>query len=42
MTTPVSSVGQPEKHWIGEWVTGLTLYDTVYDVADMENRLDYL
>jgi len=35
-------IGQPEKHWIGEWVKGLTLYHAVYDADEMKNRLDYL
>ena len=35
-------IGQPEKHWIGEWVKGLTLYHTIYSADDMKNRLDYL
>jgi hypothetical protein len=35
-------VGQQEKHWIGEWVNGLTLYYAVYTSEDMLNRLDYL
>lgn len=35
-------IGQPEKHWIGEWVKALTLYHTIYSAEDMKNRLDYL
>ncbi|MCL4246907.1 MAG: hypothetical protein KJ065_02020 [Anaerolineae bacterium] len=35
-------IGQPEKHWIGEWVKGLTLYHTVYEAEEMRNRLEYL
>jgi hypothetical protein len=35
-------IGQPEKHWIGEWVKGLTLYHAVYTAEEMYNRLDYL
>ena len=35
-------IGQPEKHWIGEWVKGLTLYHTVYTAEEMKNRLEYL
>lgn len=35
-------IGQPETHWIGEWVKGLTLYHTVYRDEEMRNRLDYL
>lgn len=35
-------IGQPEKHGIGEWVKGLTLYHAVYTAEDMMNRLDYL
>ena len=35
-------IGQPEKHWIGQWVKGLTLYHTIYTAEDMRNRLEYL
>lgn len=35
-------IGQPEKHWIGEWVKGLTLYHAVYTAEEMRNRLEYL
>jgi uncharacterized protein (DUF433 family) len=35
-------IGQPEKHWIGEWVKGLTLYHAVYTPEEMKNRLEYL
>lgn len=35
-------IGQPEKHFIGEWVKALTLYHAVYKAADMHNKLEYL
>lgn len=35
-------IGQPEKHRIGEWVKGLTLYHAVYSSEEMQNRLEYL
>jgi hypothetical protein len=35
-------IGQPEKHWIGQWVKGLSLYHTIYTAEEMRNRLEYL
>jgi hypothetical protein len=35
-------IGQGDKHWIGEWVKGLTLYHMIYDSDEMHNRLEYL
>ncbi len=34
--------GQPEKHWIGEWVKGLELIHAVYTADEMRNRVEYL
>lgn len=35
-------IGQQEKHRVGDWVKGLTLYHAVYTADDMINRLEYL
>ncbi len=35
-------VGQPESHYIGEWVKWLALMHAVYTPAEMINRLEYL
>lgn len=35
-------IGQAERHWVGEWVNGLTLYHTVYGSEEMLNRLEFL
>lgn len=35
-------IGQQDKHWVGEWVKGLTLYHTVCSAEEMKNRLEYL
>lgn len=35
-------LGQPEKHWIGDWVKGLTLYHAIYDGDEMLNRVEHL
>jgi hypothetical protein len=35
-------IGQQEKHYVGEWVNGLTLYHAIHIVEDMYNRVDFL
>ncbi len=35
-------IGQQDKHTIGDWVKGLTLYHTLLSDQDMLNRVDYL
>ncbi|MBI5669642.1 MAG: DUF5615 family PIN-like protein [Chloroflexi bacterium] len=35
-------LGQPESHWIGEWVKALELMHGVYTADDMLNRVEYL
>jgi hypothetical protein len=35
-------IGQPEKHYIGDWVKWLELMHAVYSPDDMQNRVEYL
>ena len=35
-------IGQPELHYIGEWVKWLELMHAVYVPEDMRNRVEYL
>ncbi len=35
-------IGQPEKHWIGDWVKGLELIHAFYTAEEMLNRVEYL
>lgn len=35
-------IGQPELHYIGEWVKWLALMHAVYAPQDMHNRVEYL
>lgn len=35
-------IGQPEKHWVGEWVKGLELFHAVYSADEMRDRVEYL
>jgi predicted nuclease of predicted toxin-antitoxin system len=35
-------LGQPEIHWIGEWVKSLELMHAVYTPDEMKNRVEYL
>jgi hypothetical protein len=35
-------IGQPESHYIGEWVKYLSLMHAVYSAEEMHNRIEYL
>ncbi len=35
-------IGQQDRHLIGDWVRGLTLYHAVYTAEEMQNRLEFL
>lgn len=35
-------IGRQERHWVGEWVSALTLYHAIYDSEELIGRLEHL